>query len=145
MENYGKSAAEILSRIRTNKPVVHSITNYVVMNSTANVLLAIGASPIMAHAAEEMEDIEAISTSMVINIGTLSKQWIEVYESGLPYCERNGKAVCPVCPVGAGATKVLQSILLATSLNLYKPTVVLRVRLRDLLSLPKRGTTRAIN
>jgi hypothetical protein len=77
MEEYPKLASEILDRIRCHRPVVHSITNYVVMNSTANVLLAMGASPIMAHAPEEIEDIMVISNSMVINIGTLSKHWIE--------------------------------------------------------------------
>ena len=80
MEEYPKLASEILDRIRCHRPVVHSITNYVVMNSTANVLLAMGASPIMAHAPEEIEDIMVISNSMVINIGTLSKHWIESME-----------------------------------------------------------------
>ena len=48
--------------IRERAPVVHSITNYVVMNNTANALLALGASPVMAHAEEEMEEMVAIAS-----------------------------------------------------------------------------------
>ena len=62
--------------IREKAPVVHNITNYVVMNSTANALLAIGASPVMAHAEEEMEEMVGIASALVINIGTLSPAWV---------------------------------------------------------------------
>ncbi len=73
------TAAEIyrsMEMIRQNAPVVHNITNYVVMNNTANALLALGASPVMAHAAEEVEEMVNIASALVINIGTLSKSWI---------------------------------------------------------------------
>ena len=60
----------ILTAIREKSPLVHNITNYVVMNNTANALLAIGASPVMAHAKEEVEDIVTISSALVINMGT---------------------------------------------------------------------------
>ena len=53
--NLHKKTVEILREIRKQQPLIHHITNFVVMNSTANVTLAIGASPIMAHAHEEME------------------------------------------------------------------------------------------
>jgi len=62
--------------IRSQSPVVHNITNYVVMNNTANALLAIGASPVMAHAQEEVEEMVDIASALVINIGTLSEHWI---------------------------------------------------------------------
>ncbi len=62
--------------IRQKSPVVHNITNYVAMNNTANALLALGASPVMAHAQEEVEEMVNISSALVINIGTLSKPWI---------------------------------------------------------------------
>jgi hydroxyethylthiazole kinase len=65
-----------LSAVRTARPLVHNITNYVVMNSTANALLALGASPAMAHAAEEVEDFVDIAQVVVINIGTLSPSWV---------------------------------------------------------------------
>lgn len=89
--------------IRRHAPVVHNITNYVVMNNTANALLAIGASPVMAHAKEEVEEMVNISSALVINIGTLSEQWIY---SMFKAVKQAGKKGIPVIldPVGAGAT-----------------------------------------
>ena len=63
--------------VRTKSPLVHNITNYVVMNNTANALLAVGASPVMAHSVDEVEDMVRIASSLVINIGTLSPLWIK--------------------------------------------------------------------
>jgi len=60
-----------LDTIRKNTPLVHNITNYVVMNTTANALLAIGASPVMAHAEPEVADMVNIANALVINIGYL--------------------------------------------------------------------------
>ena len=65
-----------VEKIRAQAPLVHNITNYVVMNNTANALLALGASPVMAHAVEEVADMATIAGAVVINIGTLSKEWI---------------------------------------------------------------------
>jgi hydroxyethylthiazole kinase len=62
------------NNIRIKSPLVHNIINYVVMNSTANALLAIAASPVMSTSTEETEDIVSISSSLVIKIGTLSKK-----------------------------------------------------------------------
>ena len=56
-----------LQAIRAQSPLVHNITNYVVMNNTANALLAIGASPVMAHATEEMEEMTSIASALVLN------------------------------------------------------------------------------
>ena len=67
----------ILEQIRARKPLIHNITNYVVMNNTANALLAVGASPAMVHAIEEVEEFVALSQALVINLGTLSKPWIK--------------------------------------------------------------------
>src|SRR5512147_473497 len=66
-----------IQRIRAESPLVHNITNYVVMNTTANALLAIGASPVMAHAVEEVEEMAGIARALVINIGTLSPPWVD--------------------------------------------------------------------
>jgi len=71
------SAAETLREIRARKPLVHQITNYVVMNETANATLALGALPVMAHAGEEVEEMTRLASSLVINIGTLSGHWVE--------------------------------------------------------------------
>ncbi|MDK2841743.1 MAG: hydroxyethylthiazole kinase, partial [Anaerophaga sp.] len=72
-----QSVAEDLLKLKEQAPLVHNITNYVVMNNTANALLSVGASPVMAHAPEEMEAMAGNASALVINIGTLSKEWIE--------------------------------------------------------------------
>ena len=93
-----------LDAVRQRRPLVHNITNYVVMNYTANALLALGASPVMAHAPEEMEDIVGLANALVINIGTLSARWVRsMYLAG----RAAGNRPIPVVldPVGAGATR----------------------------------------
>ena len=89
--------------IREKAPVVHNITNYVVMNSTANALLAIGASPVMAHAEEEMEEMVGIASALVINIGTLSPAWVRSMFRAAE-AARTRKIPIVLDPVGAGAT-----------------------------------------
>ena len=63
--------------LRERKPLVHQITNYVVMNETANATLALGALPVMAHAREEVEEMVGLAGALVLNIGTLSPPWVE--------------------------------------------------------------------
>jgi hydroxyethylthiazole kinase len=95
--------AAILDEIRARKPLVHNITNYVVMNNTANALLALGASPAMIHANEEVEEFVAISAALVVNIGTLSPAWVTAMEKAV---RTAGACGVPwvLDPVGAGAT-----------------------------------------
>lgn len=95
---------DCLDRIREHNPLVHSITNYVVMNFTANVLLALGASPIMAHAPEEMDEMVGLARALVINIGTLSTPWIESMIQAANAARRRGLPVV-LDPVGVGATR----------------------------------------
>ena len=71
------SAGTTLRTMRERKPLVHQITNYVVMNETANATLALGALPVMAHAREEVEEMVALAGALVLNIGTLSPPWVE--------------------------------------------------------------------
>ena len=66
-----------LTLIRERKPLVHQITNYVVMNETANATLALGALPVMAHALQEVEEMATAASALVLNIGTLSDAWVE--------------------------------------------------------------------
>ena len=94
----------ILQKIRERSPLVHNITNYVVMNNTANALLAIGASPVMAHAVEEVKDIVSISSSLVINMGTLSEKWIESMLIAVKKAKELKKPFV-FDPVGVGASK----------------------------------------
>ncbi len=92
-----------LELVRERSPLVHNITNYVVMNSTANALLAVGASPVMAHAVEEVEDMVGIAAALVINIGTLSEPWVAAMSTAAAAA---GKKGIPIVydPVGVGAT-----------------------------------------
>jgi hydroxyethylthiazole kinase len=97
------SAGESLAQLRERRPLVHQITNYVVMNETANATLALGALPVMAHAPEEVEEMVALAGALVLNIGTLSKHWVEAMLSAGHAA--NGAGVPVVLdPVGAGAT-----------------------------------------
>jgi len=93
-----------LARMRETKPLVHQITNYVVMNETANATLALGALPVMAHAREEVEEMVALASALVINIGTLSPHWVEAMLAAGKAANERGIPVV-VDPVGAGATR----------------------------------------
>jgi hydroxyethylthiazole kinase len=98
-------------KIRTQTPLVHNITNYVVMNTTANALLAIGASPVMAHALEEVQEMVGLAQSLVINIGTLSSPWVKaMIKAGKEANRRNIPVVFD--PVGSGATSFRTSTAL---------------------------------
>ena len=92
-----------LGVIRERKPLVHNITNYVVMNETANAILALGALPVMAHAKDEVREMVGLAGALVLNIGTLSEDWIEaMLLAGAAANERGIPVVLD--PVGAGAT-----------------------------------------
>ena len=93
----------LLEELREKRPLIHNITNYVVMNFTANTLLAMGASPVMAHSIDEVEEMVSLAGALVINIGTLSQQWLE---SMLQAGKRANELGVPVIldPVGSGAT-----------------------------------------
>jgi len=94
-----------LEKLRSRRPLVHNITNFVVMNTSANALLALGASPIMAHSPEEIEDLVRIADAIVINIGTLDNEWIYSMFKAVDYAKMYGKPVL-LDPVGAGATRL---------------------------------------
>jgi hydroxyethylthiazole kinase len=97
------SPATTLDTLRRNKPLVHQITNYVVMNETANATLALGGLPVMAHAGEEVEEMVRLASSLVLNIGTLSEHWVEAML--LAGGAANARAIPVVLdPVGVGAT-----------------------------------------
>ena len=92
-----------LQAVRRQAPLVHNITNFVVMNYSANALLAAGASPVMAHAKEEVRDMVGIAQALVLNIGTLEPAWIEAMRLALQAARARGVPVV-LDPVGAGAT-----------------------------------------
>ena len=97
------SPGSTLRALRERKPLVHQITNYVVMNETANVTLALGALPVMAHAREEVEEMVALAGALVLNIGTLSPHWIDAMLAAGKGANARGTPVV-LDPVGAGAT-----------------------------------------
>lgn len=108
--------------VRAGGPLVHSITNFVVMNFNANVLLALGASPVMAHAREEVEDMAGIAQALVLNIGTLEPAWIESMKLALARGRARGIPVV-LDPVGAGATPY-RNRALAELLAVGAPTIL---------------------
>jgi hydroxyethylthiazole kinase len=97
------SPGSTLRVLRERKPLVHQITNYVVMNETANATLALGALPVMAHAREEVEEMVALAGALVINIGTLSPHWVDAMLAAGKGATSRGTPVV-LDPVGAGAT-----------------------------------------
>lgn len=114
--------SKAIASVRSNKPLVHNITNYVVMNNSANALLAIGASPIMAHWKEEMEEMTTIAGALVINIGTLDKEWIEGMKiAGVSAFHKKKPIILD--PVGAGATSQRTKVALEL-IHLCHPTII---------------------
>jgi len=99
----GKDARIILEKVRSQKPLIHNITNFVVMNYTANALLACGASPVMAHAYNEVQEMTGIANALVLNIGTLDNEWIHSMVIAAGTANKKGIPVI-LDPVGAGAT-----------------------------------------
>ena len=102
-ENWKNIVADNLDKVRTQHPLVHNITNFVVMNSSANILLAQGAMPVMAHAINEVEHMVSLANALVLNIGTLTDEWVEaMIKAGRMANEKSIPVVLD--PVGAGAT-----------------------------------------
>jgi hydroxyethylthiazole kinase len=99
------ATGESLERMRAQRPLVHQITNFVVMNETANATLAIGALPVMAHAPEEVAEMATVAGALVLNIGTLTNEWVD---SMILAGRAANAAGVPVVldPVGAGATSL---------------------------------------
>ncbi|AZN41224.1 hydroxyethylthiazole kinase [Paenibacillus albus] len=98
-----QEVVQIWSKMKQANPLVHNITNVVVTNFTANGLLALGASPIMAYAKEEVADVASFSGALVLNIGTLNNTEIEAMNLAGASANAHGVPVV-FDPVGAGAT-----------------------------------------
>lgn len=111
-----------LKTVREKTPLVHNITNYVVMNWTANGLLALGAAPVMAHAEEELDDIVNISSALVINIGTLSSAWITSMRKAMA-AANNKRIPIVLDPVGAGASALRTQIAREFAFE-FRPNVI---------------------
>ena len=111
----------LLNTIRERQPLVHNITNFVVMNNSANALLALGASPAMVHSSDEVEDFVALSQALVVNIGTLYSE--QIAASKLAAIQAKVAGVAWVFdPVGAGATPYRRTA--AVALARLGPSVI---------------------
>jgi len=123
--------------VRERSPLVHSITNYVVMNTTANALLSAGASPIMAHAHPEMDDLVSISGALVINIGTLDEYWVKSMHLAIARANQLKKPWV-LDPVGAGASAYRNEVL--ESLIQLRPAVI-RGNASEIMALAQKHAT----
>ena len=132
----------LLAQVHERHPLVHSITNYVTMKTTANALLAFGAAPVMAHALEEVEEMAQQSGALVLNIGTLSESWTAaMFKAGA--AARAAKVPIVLDPVGAGATHLRTN----TSLRLLaevRPQVV-RGNASEIMALAGDGGARGVD
>jgi hydroxyethylthiazole kinase len=135
---------ECLRALREQAPLVHSVTNFVVMEVTANALLAIGASPVMAHEEDEMEEITGLASALVLNIGTLSKAWIRSMRKALETAVAR-KIPVVIDPVGAGASRLRTATALAF-LEQGGGASLLRGNASEILSLAGRsGATKGVD
>lgn len=93
----------LLNRVRSRSPVIHHLTNWVTIYDCAQVVKSLGASPVMAHAKEEVKEMAGIASSLVLNIGTLTVEFVEAMKKAARAANKKGiPVVLDVC--GAGAT-----------------------------------------
>jgi len=134
-QRLAQKTSDNLKKVREKRPLIHNITNYVVMNYTANALLACGASPVMAHAAEGVEEMVSLAGALVLNIGTLTPQWVEAM---LRAGKKANALKVPIVldPVGSGATRLRTDSAkrLARELSIQ----VVRGNASEVLSLAKK-------
>lgn len=120
-----------LACLHQTPPLTHCITNYVAMNSSANILLALGASPAMLHAEQEVAEFVKLSSALSVNIGTISAPWA----TGIQLAARTAQASGTpwvLDPVAVGATAYRQQ--LCAELLAFRPTVI-RGNASEILSL----------
>lgn len=123
---------QYLSAIREQKPLVVNITNYVVMNNSANALLAIGASPIMAHSQQEMAEMMSFAGALVINIGTLDSVWVPRMQFAVEQANKNNTLVV-LDPVGCGASLLRTQTARAIATNAKK--LIVRGNASEIIAL----------
>lgn len=132
-----------LRAVRQKAPLVHNITNHVVMNVTANALLALGGSPIMAHEPEELEELIGIASALVLNIGTLDAAWIGSMKTAAALAAKRGIPVI-LDPVGAGASRLRTRTALEL-IGLGRPAIV-RGNASEILALAgAAGATKGVD
>jgi hydroxyethylthiazole kinase len=137
MSQLAGKAADNLRKIRQSKPLIHNITNFVVMNFTANALLACGASPVMAHADNEVEEMVDHAQALVLNIGTLTDSWVTtMIKAGRRASELSKPIILD--PVGAGSTQLRTNAVKAILAQTW--VSVIRGNASEILSLAGANT-----
>ncbi len=117
------NTALLLERVRQEKPLVHHLTNWVTIYDCANVVKVLGASPVMAHAQEEVADMVGLAQALVLNLGTLTRELVEAMKLAAKAANARGiPVVLDLC--GVGATKFrdqkAQELLEAAEISLLK-------------------------
>jgi hydroxyethylthiazole kinase len=110
-QSHADECVRLLARLRASRPLVQAVTNFVSMDIAANALLAIGASPAMIHAPEEVEEFVALASALVVNIGTLSTSFLTGMIAAAAAADRIGRSWV-LDPVGAGATRFRNDAIL---------------------------------
>ena len=143
MSKLSEQASRDLVAIREKKPLIHNITNFVVMNTTANTLLALGASPVMAHTENEVAEMVSFAGALVLNIGTLTDDWIaSMIAAGKKANSLNTPVILD--PVGSGAT-ALRTDSARKILDQVRVSVI-RGNASEILSLRRRDSrTRGVD
>ena len=133
----------ILEKVRYAAPLIHCITNYVTVNDVANVLLAIGARPIMADDPDEAEEITALCAGLCLNIGTLNARTIPAMIAAGKRAQALRHPII-LDPVGAGASR-LRTETAMHILNEVRPTIV-RGNISEIRTLAVgSGTTQGVD
>lgn len=131
-----------IKAIQKSAPLVHNITNLVVMDQTANALLALGASPVMAHALEEVEEMASLAKGLVLNIGTLTSELIKGMELAIGAAFANGIPIV-LDPAGVGTTgyrrKTARALLEKNQIDL------IRGNSSEIVSLYGKGKTKGVD
>ena len=116
-------AYSLLEKVRLNKPVVHHLTNWVTIYDCANIVKVFGGSPVMAHAKEEVAEMAQIASALVLNIGTLTPEFVEAMKIASKSANKKGiPVILDAC--GAGATQLRDEksfeLLKETKINVIK-------------------------
>lgn len=134
---------EMLENVREKSPLIHNITNYVTVNDCANILLACGASPIMADDENEVEEITTICGGLNINIGTLNQRTIPAMQKAGVKANELGHPIL-LDPVGVGASTLRTKT--AQELMKYINFTVIRGNISEIKTLARgTGTTRGVD
>ena len=113
------TAFDLLDRVRQQKPVVHHLTNWVTIYDCAQVVKTLGASPVMAHAREEVTEMAQIASALVLNIGTLTVDFIEAMKLAAQSANKKGiPVILDVCGAGATALRDRKSLELINEVRI---------------------------